>query len=158
MKTRLRLDAELDLLNKDELAAELDKASNWERQAAFGLKHMALPNMSGTVSGAAVTIGGSQPDQPIVGPKAGWVWKVERVSVYGIAGTTDYLELYKGDPVAGLYVTSIGSGAYHPGKGLILKAGDYLSLQGSGLTSTGTLVVTGEVTQAPAVMIWKLIS
>lgn len=158
MKTRLRLDAEIDLLNKDELAAELHKASDWEREAAFGLRHMALPNMSGTVAGGSVLIGGSQPDQPIIGPRSGWCWKVERISVYGIAGTTDFLELFKGDPVGGLYVTTIGSGAYHPGKGLILKGGDYVSLSGAGLASTGTLTVTGEVTQAPAPMIWKLIS
>jgi hypothetical protein len=158
-KVRLELGAEFDLLTKSEMADVLAGHGTWEREAAFGLKDIRLPRMTGVIDGGDVAIGGdAAPGVAPCGPRQGWCWKVERISVSGIAGTSDFLTIWQGDPSAGDYVTTIGSGAYHPGKGLILHPGEYITLAGTGLTSTGALTVTGRATQVPAPLIWKLIS
>lgn len=155
MKTRLELRAEIDVLNKQELSDALDKHGSWEREAAFGLKHMDLPKMTGTPSGGALALGGDQADQPMVGPKAGWVWGVKRVSVDGLA-TGDQVKLYKG----ARFVCWV---AYQPGfvtfgKGqLVLKDGDFLRVTGTGLTATGQVEVYGEADNVPGVMAWKIL-
>lgn len=159
MKTRLRLDAELDLLNKKELSDALsdtwEKHGSWERQAAFGLKHLDIQKQTGTPNAGFLALGGDQPDQPIVGPKSGWVWGVKRISVDGLA-TGDTVKLYKGSR----FVCWI---SYQPGyvtfgKGqLVLRDQDYLRVTGTGLTTTAQVEVYGEADNVPAVMAWKII-
>jgi len=87
-KVRLELGAELDLLNKDELGAELRKNDKWLQDAAYGVRHQALPRMVGTPAGGVLNLGYDQPDQPYNGPKEGWYWAVSRLSVDGLAVTT----------------------------------------------------------------------
>lgn len=87
-KTRLRLDAEIDLLNKAELDDSLHASTKWQREAAFGVRHQALPRMIGTPAGGALNLGYDQPDGIYCGPKAGWYWAISRVSVDGLAVTT----------------------------------------------------------------------
>ncbi len=155
MKTRLELRAEIDVLNKGELDESLAKSSEWERRAAFGLKHMDIPRMTGTPSGGTLTLGGDQADQPIVGPKSGWTWGVKRVSVDGLA-SGDEVKLYKG----ARFVCWI---AYQPGyvtfgKGqLVLGDADFLRVTGTGLTATGQVEVYGETDNVPSVMAWKIL-
>jgi len=87
-KVRLELGAELDLLNKDELADTLRKNDKWLQDAAYGVRHQALPRMIGTPAGGVLNLGYDQPDQVYAGPKEGWYWAVSRVSVDGLAVTT----------------------------------------------------------------------
>jgi hypothetical protein len=159
-KIRLELGAELDTLNRGELAAELDRAGEWQRQAASGLRHFDLPIMYGTVSAGAITLGGDQPDAQQVGPKSGFYWKITRVSVEGLAAA-DVVSLYKGAPAIGKgrFVANIlgTTGTYSPGsQGLILTPGDVLGLTGSALTATGEIRVSGEGVSVPGPFMWKL--
>lgn len=155
-KVKLHLDAELDLLNKDELKNELHAASAWEREAAFGLRHQNLPIGRATVDGTGnLAMGGDQADQTIIGPKSGMYWAVKRVSVDGLE-SPDQVKLYKGS-------TFVGWIAYQPGfvtfgkDGLVLKPGDFLRLTGSGMTSGLKVVMTGEAVSVPGPLMWKLL-
>jgi hypothetical protein len=161
-KIRLELGAELDTLNRGELAAELDKAGAWQREAAQGMRHFDLPIMSGTIATGAITLGGDQPDARQIGPNSGFYWKITRVSVEGLA-TADVVSLYKGAPVLGTgrFIAKItgASGVFLPGShGLILKPGDVLGLTGTGLTATGEIRVTGEGISVPGPLMWKILS
>lgn len=160
-KVKLELGAELDLLNRDELAAELSESGKWQRQAAMGLRHIDLPIMSGKVSGAAITLGADQTDGSFVGPQSGFYWKVTRVSVEGLAAN-DQVKLYKGGSGLGVgrFVAWIAfqPGVYTPGsQGLILKPGDTLAISGTGLAATGEIRVTGEAITVPGPLMWKLL-
>lgn len=156
MKTRLRLDAEIDLLNKDELSDALEKHGAWEREAAFGLRHQDLPRMVGTPAAGILNLGADQPDQPWCGPKEGWFWSVARVSVDGLA-SGDAVRLYKGTKFLG-WVT------YQPGfvtfgiREAVFKPGDFLRVVGSGLTTTAQVEVYGECVSAPGPLMWKILS
>jgi hypothetical protein len=158
-KVRLELGAELDLLTKNELADALHHAGEWQRQAAFGLRHMELPVMHGTPSGGTLTLLGGQGNGPYVGPRQGYYWRIERVSIYGLA-TGDSMNLFKSDPSSGRFVTTITAAApaYHPGgRALLLKPGDYLAATGTGLTATGDIRVVGELVSVPGPLMWKLL-
>lgn len=86
-KVRLELGAELDLLNKGELADALKANDKWQQDAAFGTRHQTLPRMIGSVAGGVLALGYDQPDQVYCGPREGWYWAVSRVSVDGLAVT-----------------------------------------------------------------------
>jgi hypothetical protein len=155
VKTRLRLDAEIDLLNKGELTDALDQAGAWERQAAFGLRHQELPRMVGTPSGGSLNLGGDQAEGTFCGPKSGQMWKVTRIAVDGLA-SGDAVKVYKD-------TRFIGWISYQPGyvvfgHGCVLKPGDFLRVTGTSLTATGQIEVYGEGISAPAPLMWKLIS
>ena len=157
-KVRLELGAELDLLNKNELRDALRDHAESERQRedAYGVRHQDLPRMYGTVSGAAITLGGDQPDQPLCGPKAGWYWAVSRISVDGLA-SGDAVKIYK-------ETKFVGWVSYQPGfvtfgiRELVMKPGDFLRVTGTSLTATGQIEVYGEAITAPGPMMAKLFS
>jgi hypothetical protein len=156
MKTRLRLDAEIDLLNKGELDDALDRSSSWEREAAFGLRHQDLPRMIGTPSGGTLNLGADQPEGTWCGPKEGWYWAVSRISVDGLA-SGDAVKVYKDTKFVG-WIT------YQPGmatfgiRELVLKPGDFLRVTGSGLTATGQVEMYGECVSVPGPLMWKVLS
>jgi hypothetical protein len=159
-KTRIRLDAEIDTLNQAELDSSLDKNlakhGAWEREAAFGLKHMDIPRMAGTPDGGALNLGADQADQPVIGPKSSWIWGIKRISVDGLA-SGDAVKLYKGSRF--ICWISYQPGFVTFGKGqLVLKDGDYLRVTGTGLTATGPVVVYGETDNVPGVMAWKILA
>lgn len=172
---KLELGAKLDCLNRHELEDVLTrKADAWFRYRAKGTKRQAFWS-SGQVAGAALVIGDSNvPGAAMLGPREGWAWKVERISVTGFAAaTTDYVKVYKGDVGAGspqadmrfVDVLSVSKWAIYPGHGCILLPGDHIVIAGgaaytgAALTSpNGTLwTVTGEAIETPAEQIWKLI-
>lgn len=160
-KVRLELGAELDTVNRSELAAELHKAGAWQREAAQGLRHFDLPILKGNISGAAITLGGDQTDGQMVGPNSGFYWRITRISVDGLAAA-DVISLYKGGAGIGVgrFITKVVGqpGTYSPGKGLVLKPSDFLSITGSGLTATGEVRVTGEGMSVPGPLMWKILS
>jgi hypothetical protein len=159
-KTRIRLDAEIDTLNKAELDSSLDKNlakhGAWEREAAFGLKHMDIPRMSGTPSGGVLNLGADQADQPTIGPMSGAVWGIKRLSVDGLA-SGDAVKIYKGARF--ICWVSYQPGFVTFGKGqCVLKGGDYLRVVGTGLTTTTAVTVYGETDNVPGVMSWKILA
>lgn len=157
MKTRLRLDAELDLLNKSELHDELSHATAWLREAAFGVRHQELPKMTGTPGGGGtLNLGGDQPDGTMCGPKQSWVWSVTRIAVDGLA-SGDAVKAYKDNRFIGWISYQPGYITFGRGQ-CVFKPGDFLRITGSGLTATGQVEVYGEALSAPAVMQWKVIT
>jgi hypothetical protein len=154
VKTRLELRAEVDLLNKNELEDALDKNDRWQREAAFGLKHMDIPRMLGTPGGGTLALGGDQADQPITGPKAGWVWGVKRISVDGLA-SGDEVKIYKGSRFICWVSYQPGYVTFSKGQ-CVLKDGDYLRVTGSGLTTTSQVEVYGETDNVPGPLAWKI--
>lgn len=155
-KVRLELGAELDFLNKDELADALHSSGAWEREAAFGLRHQDLPMMAGTPSSGALALGADQPGGITCGPRAGWYWAVKRISVDGLA-SGDQVKVYKD----ARFVCWV---AYQPGfvtfgkDGLVLKNGEYLRVTGTGLSATGQVSVYGEAVSVPGPLMWKLLT
>lgn len=158
-KVKLELNAVLDLLNRDELAAELAKAGQWQRETAQGLRHLDLPRLKGTPSGGNLTLDGGQTEgQAYCGPQQGFYWKVERVSVDGLAAG-DQVKLWKGGPNTRFVAwIAFQPGVWQPsGPALVLKADDFLSITGSGLAATGQITVTGECVSVPGPLMWKLL-
>lgn len=166
---RVRLDfgAEVDLLSGAEHAKHLGALpAAIERQKAQGLKHIRIPILTGTSSGTGgITLGSTgtapgagQPGSPtIAGPEQGYAWKVTRVSVFGLSGT-DSLPLYWGEPAPQRFVHNftVASPDWTTSRGLLLKPGDFLCLSGT-ITINETITVNGEVVEAPAELIYKLI-
>jgi hypothetical protein len=156
-KVKLALGAELDLLNSNELGSELSKSSNWEREAAFGLRHQDLPRMIGKVDGSGnLALGGDQADQSPCGPTSGFYWAVKRVSVDGLA-SSEQAKLWKGTRFVAWVAQQPGFVTFGK-EGLVLKPGDFLRLTGSGLTSSEQITVTGEAVSVPGPLMWKLLS
>lgn len=90
---RLKLDAELDILNKGELVEALKTADAVQYARAQGMKHFGFPVLrsnaqTNPITGGAVTLGGtSVPGQPNTGPRQGYTWRVVRVSVAGLTSS-----------------------------------------------------------------------
>lgn len=157
MKARLDFGAELDLASGAELRELGDRFEALWRDYASGLKHIRLPVMRGTVdANGNLNVGMTEvPDQPYCGPQQGFVWRVLRVSVYGLTVGQD-VELYFGDPGPTRFVDSFAT-SWTSNRGLLLKPGDYLSISGAGLTVGADVAVNGEAIEAPAEQIFKLI-
>lgn len=158
-KFKLDFGGEIELLTQGELDDTMDKLPGgiWGEYAR-GLKHLDLPVLTGKVAGGAITLGASDiAGQTPCGPRQGYVWRVVRVSVYGLAAG-DVVQLYKGDVAASRFVTAISAAdpCLTPSHGLLLKPGSYLTVDGAGLVAT-SVTVTGEVFEAPAEQIFKVI-
>lgn len=175
---KLELGAKLDCLNKNELEDVITrKADSWFKYQAKGEKRQAFW-LAGQVANAALLIGDStvatgNPGSGILGPREGWAWRVERISVTGFAAaTTDYVKVFKGDAGAGspqsdmrfLDTLSINKWAIYPGRGCILLPGDHIVIAG-GAAYTGAALtspngtqwtVTGEAIAVPAEKIWMI--
>jgi hypothetical protein len=156
-KVNLQLGATLDTLDSGELDKALHKHHSWQRDAAMALREMSIPRMFGIPSGGVISLGGDQPDGTLCGPKQGWYWSIHRISVDGLAGGTspDQVRILKNNTFVCWITAQPGFVTF--GKGaLTLKPGDFLQLQGSSLTTTGQVTLTGQGAQAPGVMQWKL--
>ncbi len=162
MKARLELGAELDLLSPEEFDAGVGRLEGLWRSYAEGLRHLRLPILTGTVpASGALTIGSSSlPDagNPYCGPAQGYLWRVCRISIYGMVGN-DALQVFYGDPRPQAYVGTLSatSTEWDSGRGLLLHPGDHLTLQGTGLTVGAVYTLNGEAIEAPAEQSFKLI-
>lgn len=158
-ETMLRAGATVDLLNHHELRKTLaEQIAQTQAEFAIGVKPMRF-QATGTVSGAAVTIPAAQNMQLKLGPSEGFIWKVERISAYGLA-TGDVLQVHRTvtDGSAFLGNLTAAQGYLHiGGEGMLLYGGEFLTLTGSSLTATGQLVVNGEGIEVPSLMLWKIV-
>jgi hypothetical protein len=87
------------------------------------------------------------------GPKDGWVWAIQRITIAGFAATSDFINIYKGESTADAIamnalntfsVAAVGAVAtWTPGRtACLLQAGQRLAFSG---TFTGTnCVITSE--------------
>lgn len=96
MKFRLDAGVELDLVTPSELKdAFTSHNRGWFEEMAAGVKHLSLPLASQVPVAGTVQIGAMiQPDGPILGPRQGYVWALERVTVAGLK-TGDTVQLWR---------------------------------------------------------------
>lgn len=151
-KTRMGAGAEVETLNQHELAEVLtQQTAAWFQEQARGYTTPRFGN-SATVTGGNVMIPADDSDR--FGPDQGFAWRVTRVSADGLS-TNDVLKVYRNGTVFLGTVTATSS--LSPGKGIILRGGEYLVLRGSSLTATGDITVTGEAAQSAELDIYKIL-
>ena len=107
-----------------------------------------IPAQQGKVTGGgALTIASPE----LLGPRSGWFWDVRRISVSGLASSSEIVNIYRGstgsavDAVANSYLSSITGpeGAYAPGLGAaMLRANQSIVVTGSSLTASELVTVT----------------
>ena len=158
MKTFFKVGAALDFLSPDEFKKHLgDKLHEAFAEFATGAKPMRF-SASGTVVNSAVTIPGAQNGQLKIGPSAGFYWRVDRVSAYGLA-SGDVLEVHRTTTDGSMFLGYLpaSTGYLDVPEAPILQGGEYLLLVGSSLTATGQITVNGEAAEVTSLMYWKLL-
>jgi hypothetical protein len=131
-----------------------------ERRAARGWKHMALPEtLRGNVVSSAITLGNSKGQ--VCGPESGYVWVIRALIVTGLASgaTPDIVNFYLNDRFGGPIWWQLNGnqfGETFSNLQRVIKPGETLSLQNSGsLAATGLIIVSGELDEMPAEMLFK---
>jgi hypothetical protein len=123
-----------------------------ERMSAIGFVPMIT--LSVAVSGGQALLAGNE-----AGPRTGYGWAVQRMTIAGLAGT-DTMTLYKGPVPTPLNLPqpqnlvgnplTVAAPNFHPGgKGLLLQHGDFLSAFGTGLTAAA-VTLSADVIQFEA--------
>lgn len=158
-KTQLKAGATIDILTSAELTQALkDEVAAMYVARATGVKPMRF-QATGTIGGAAVTIPGAQNQQLKLGPAPGMLWKVARISAFGLAAN-DVLQVHRtvtdGSQFLGNLTAALGY-LHIGGEGMLLNGGEFLTLTGSALTATGQLIVNGEGIEVPEFMLWKIV-
>lgn len=150
MKFKLQAGAELDLLTRDEMRAELQA---WLDEIKRGVRFVQR-TYKGTVNAGAVLI-----DDPDAGPAGSFCWAVTRVSVAGLT-MAETVNVYLNDVAPSNFVCSIGA---TPGRELFGSTGLLLNplnrvifAQASGLAGTEILVGVQSV-ELPVQLAWQLI-
>lgn len=154
-KVNLQLGATLETLTKGELEHTLGQRDARARADAVGFKIMDFPAMRGNIANGAITLGGDQPDQSLVGPKQGMLWAVHRVSVLNLA-STDTVQLYKGSNRFICNITATTAMQTFGRGQLSLMPGDFLRIVGVSMQGTGQITVYSEGFNVPAPMMIKL--
>lgn len=150
---------ELDLLTKDELDASLRSHGDALIAGAVrGIGYKRLPQISGAAAGGVLLLGA---DVPVVGPPAGMAWSLRRVYISGLtAGATpDVVALYR-NGTAGQPVWQISGASPQETFGrleAVWLGGETIVVASVGtFAATGTITVSGELTEVPAEMLGKL--
>jgi len=150
---KLDFQAEVDILNKNELDQSLAAAHKSAFQSAIaGIKYMRIPRLVGQVSSNAIQLGAG----PIVcGPASGFAWSIRRLLVNGLtAGATpDVVNIYRNgigsDPVWQFNGNSFG-GTFGRLE-LVLLPNESLWVANVGsIAATGQITLTGEAVEVPA--------
>lgn len=152
----LRAGAHLETLNQRELEHELTRqTAAWFQEQARGYT---TARFSGLAAVNAGTVTVPKPDASRFGPEQGFAWAVQRVSASGLAAN-DVLSIYRdvASPLNFLGYVTATSNLSPGGKGVILRGGEFLVAQGSSLTATGDIVVTGEAVQVSELDIYKIL-
>ena len=155
----------IDVLNKAELRDVLRTVTqDWFNQVARGDRYRRF-SAEGTISGGALTIGGSEQTDAVLGPKEGFVWAVKRVALFGLTDYDNATPSVFSEPVR-LHLNDEGPATLvHPAvqgyqsfqtDELVLYPGDTLLAVGASLTSTGTVVLTGQARELPMPLAWRI--
>lgn len=147
--------------SRDDFLADIRAvAAEQDRAHARGFKWMRLPIMSATIASSAVQFGPATGQ--VLGPEQGYIWAIRRLVISGLTSgaTPDVVNLYLNDRFSGPPIWQFNGNnfGYTFGKlELILQPGDNLSFKNSGtIAATGAVTISGELTEVPAEMLWKL--
>jgi hypothetical protein len=157
MQTTLRAGAVVDFLSPGEFKKHLgEQLSTAFAEFAVGVKPMRF-EATGTVSDEAVTIPAPQNGQLKLGPSPGFLWRVDRVSAYGLA-TGDSLAVHRTNTDGSAFLGYIpaATGYLDVPEAPLLQGGEFLVITGASLTATGQVIVNGEGAEVPALMYWKI--
>lgn len=95
MKIKLDVGAELDLLSPGEYKDGLESLNRtWFEEMGRGLKHIRFMTHATVTAGAFAVGAPLQPDGQLLGPREGFVWSVDRITVSGLA-TGDTVRLWR---------------------------------------------------------------
>lgn len=161
MKVKLQAGAELDLFNREEMAAELDRIfAAWKAEIPRGVKWR--PFSASTVAAGGVwAIGGPGNDKDQLGPNPGFVWAVTRLAVSGngVVQGTDIWNVFMDDIAPSKLVSSghtrfvtydVGVFVLNP-NGQILAQGAATGLGGTDVT------LSGQAVELPKELSWQLL-
>lgn len=159
----------LDLLAQVHLSVNrLGDHLEWEdrrrRELAQHVYPLDIPPQFGTVTaGGVLAIANAE----LLGPRTGEFWDIRRITVAGLASSSEIATIYKGSTGAvtnGVAVDAVNNnavaqvtgkvGTYGPGKSAcILRAGQFISVGGSSLTASEIvwLVMEGTRIAAPCI-------
>lgn len=156
-KTKIQAGAEIDTLTLEELEKGLSRGTReWFQEEArgvstFEIRDAAVVALSAVTLPASTSIG--------YGPDSGTAWAVQRITAAGL-GTNDVLKIYR-DAITDVNFVgqcTAASPVFKPGsKGLILRGGQRLVMNGTSLAATGFVSVNGEGIEIAETDIYKLL-
>lgn len=153
-KFKIQAGAEIDVLGKDELRAELDHArSNWVGEVSRGIRWRRA-SMSGVSDGVTGVVLFGDRSESMLGPEEGFVWLVKRLSITSYDPTTQALALYQGAASSSAIIVP-KLAAYQTQMDELLMPGDSLVISGTVAIST-KIWATVQVKEAPIALLWRL--
>lgn len=155
MKVKIQAGAEIDVLSRQELAAELAAAgTSWRTEQAKGVTWRTA-SMWGTVTAGSTLTLGETGDQ-VIGPEQGMLWGCQRISVGdGYTPASQVLRLHRNNTDMSTLICPDLSG-YDQLYGEILRGGDRLVVTGASLTASAIVWVTVLAREVPEYLIGRL--
>lgn len=168
MQTEIKAGAKIDFLDHHQFREGLhDHQQNFFHEIARGVKAVTrLPVMSGNPVNGGIflnTTAGGNGTQ--VGPNAGFLWAVQRLTVAGL-GDSDSVKLYRTNAIASSgelndtdFIDLIygNNPMFKPNKlGFVLTAGEGVVIFSNNLAGTTAITVTGDYLEVPEQLAWKL--
>jgi len=155
----LRGGMELEVPDRREIREIADAAV---RAEAAAYTWMRLPEtLSGRPSGSAITLGVGKGQ--VLGPQQGYAWVIRRLVVTGLtasATTPDIVNFFLNDRFNGPVWWQLNGNQFGETFGrseLVMMPSDTMSLQSVGtLAATGLIIVSGELEEVPAEMLYKV--
>lgn len=155
-KFKLNANSTVDMLTKDELRGELNTTvREFYEERARGLS-IARDSSTVTVADTGLTFPATG---KTIGPKPGFAWALQRLSVFNLA-SNDTLLVYRNsaNPDNFLFQVTFANPTYHPGsKGCILRGPDKIIVTGASLTATGDVTINVEALECADLDLYKLI-
>lgn len=127
------------------------------REKARGLGTADVPTWTATVAAGAVAFPGNSDNR--MGPRAGLLWAVQRVSAAGLAAG-DTLKVYRGTGVDQNFIGNITAAAgflHIGGHGFLLRGEQFISITGASLTATGVITITGDAIECSELDLYKVL-
>jgi hypothetical protein len=132
------------------IAGQLAKADRDRSELLNAIYPVEIPAQQVKVTGGGVL---SVSSAELMGPRSGWYWDVRRVTVTGLASSSEIVTLYRGSSgssadaqVQNVVTTLTGpTGTYGAGLGaFMLRAGQSIIVGGSSLTASELVTVTAD--------------
>jgi hypothetical protein len=162
MKTRIKVDAELEMLTQSELREELTAAmQGWRAELGRGVKFRKF-SAQATVVGGFWDVGGmaASNQKQTLGPEPGFMWSITRLAVSGggFDPTSDTWQLFSdSNQPSKLILLNFGYGdQWEPGV-IVLTGPEQLVFAGDGSGGGTDIHISGAAIEVPVQQAWRLI-